>query len=135
MTESHCLRLRRIASFGGLVLALALAGCGVKGPLELPPSANLADWLVRRLGMPFREAHRITGEIVTRAAKTRLPLHRLPLAEMQAIEPRLTEEVFSILSVTNSVKSRTSFGGTAPSNVRTQARKWLKRLARERGGG
>jgi argininosuccinate lyase len=54
---------------------------------------------------------------------------------MQAIEPRIDGEVFSVLPVASSVKSRTSFGGTAPSNVRTQARKWLKRLARERGGG
>jgi argininosuccinate lyase len=98
-------------------------------------ATDLADWLVRRLGMPFREAHRITGEIVTRAAKTRLPLHRLPLAEMRAVEPRMTEEVFSILSIVNSVKSRTSFGGTTPPNVRAQARKWLKKLAKERKDG
>ncbi len=98
-------------------------------------ATDLADWLVRQLGMPFREAHRIAGEIVARAAKARLPLHRLPLSEMQAIEPRITEEVFSILSIPHSVKSRTSFGGTTPLNVRAQARKWLKRLAKERKGG
>jgi argininosuccinate lyase len=97
-------------------------------------ATDLADWLVQRLGLPFREAHRITGQIVAQAAKTRLPLHRLPLSEMQAIEPRLTEEIFSVLSVARSVKSRTSLGGTAPANVRVQARKWLKRLAKERKG-
>ena len=98
-------------------------------------ATDLADWLVQRLGLPFREAHWITGQIVAQAAKSRLPLHRLPLVEMQAIEPRLTEEIFSVLSVARSVKSRTSFGGTAPANVRVQARKWLKRLAKDRKGG
>jgi argininosuccinate lyase len=98
-------------------------------------ATDLADWLVQRLGLPFREAHRITGQIVARAAAARLPLHRLPLSELQAIEPRLTEEIFSVLSVVRSVKSRTSLGGTAPANVRVQARKWLKKLAKERKGG
>jgi argininosuccinate lyase len=98
-------------------------------------ATDLADWLVQRLGLPFREAHRITGQIVARAAAARLPLHRLPLSELQAIEPRLTEEIFSVLSVARSVKSRTSFGGTAPANVRVQARKWLKKLAKEHKGG
>jgi argininosuccinate lyase len=96
-------------------------------------ATDLADWLVQRLSLPFREAHKITGRIVARAAESGTPLHRLPLAEMQAIEPRLTEEALSVLSVARSVKSRTSFGGTAPANVRTQARKWLKKLAKERG--
>ncbi|MDO8534282.1 MAG: argininosuccinate lyase [Xanthobacteraceae bacterium] len=98
-------------------------------------ATDLADWLVQRLGLPFREAHRITGQIVARATAARLPLHRLPLSELQAIEPRLTEEIFSVLSVARSVKSRTSFGGTAPANVRVQARKWLKKLAKEHKDG
>jgi argininosuccinate lyase len=93
-------------------------------------ATDLADWLVMNLGLPFREAHHITGRIVARAAEQKLPLARLPLAEMQAIEPRVSEGVFKVLSVTRSVNSRTSFGGTAPANVRAQARKWLKRLDR-----
>jgi argininosuccinate lyase len=96
-------------------------------------ATDLADWLVQRLSLPFRDAHKITGKIVARASETGIALHRLPLAEMQAIEPRITEEVFSVLSVARSVKSRRSFGGTAPGNVRTQARKWLKKLAKEQG--
>jgi argininosuccinate lyase len=98
-------------------------------------ATDLADWLVQRLSIPFRDAHKITGKIVARAAEAGLPLHRLPLADMQSIEPRVTQEVFSVLPVTRSVKSRTSFGGTAPGNVRAQARKWLKKLAKQRGAG
>ncbi len=91
-------------------------------------ATDLADWLVRTLDIPFRKAHHITGSIVAEAAKGGIPLHRLPLAAMQAIEPGITEQVFSVLSVDRSVASRTSYGGTAPKNVRAQAKKWLKRL-------
>jgi argininosuccinate lyase len=95
-------------------------------------ATDLADWLVRTLKIPFRDAHHITGRIVADAAKSGTPLHRLPLISLQAVEPRITEEVFSVLSVDRSVKSRTSFGGTAPKNVRAQAKKWLKRLEKSR---
>jgi argininosuccinate lyase len=95
-------------------------------------ATDLADWLVRTLKIPFREAHHITGRIVAEAAKAGVPLHRLPLAAMQAVEPRITGEVFSVLSVDASVKSRTSYGGTAPRNVRAQARKWLRALEKAR---
>jgi argininosuccinate lyase len=95
-------------------------------------ATDLADWLVRSLKMPFREAHHVTGRIVAQAAETGIALHRLPLAAMQKIEPRITDEVFSVLSVERSAKSRESYGGTAPKNVRAQARKWLKKLDRER---
>jgi argininosuccinate lyase len=94
-------------------------------------ATDLADWLVRTLKMPFRDAHHVTGRIVARAAEVEVPLHRLPLSDMQAIEARITEEVLEVLSVQNSVKSRLSFGGTAPKNVRAQARGWLKRLPRD----
>jgi argininosuccinate lyase len=91
-------------------------------------ATDLADWLVRALGLPFREAHHVTGRIVAAAADAGLALHRLPLEQMQGIEPRITDAVFGVLSVDKSVKSRVSFGGTAPANVRREARKWLKRL-------
>jgi argininosuccinate lyase len=94
-------------------------------------ATDLADWLVRAAGLPFREAHGVTGRIVAAAEQRRLPLHKLPLSEMQAIDPRLTEEVYSVLGVDRSVRSRTSFGGTAPANVRRAARRWLARLAKE----
>jgi argininosuccinate lyase len=95
-------------------------------------ATDLADWLVRTLKMPFREAHHITGRIVAKAAQADLPLHKLSLAEMRKIEPRITQAVFGVLPVDRSVASRTSYGGTAPSNVRAQAKKWLKKLASER---
>jgi argininosuccinate lyase len=94
-------------------------------------ATDLADWLVRTLDMPFRAAHHVTGRIVAIAAESGRPLHRVPLAEMQAVEPRIHEGVFGVLAVERSVQSRTSYGGTAPKNVRREARKWLKRLGKE----
>ena len=91
-------------------------------------ATDLADWLVRTLKMPFREAHHVTGRIVAKASETGTPLDQLPLAAMQAIEPRITADALSMLSVHSSVASRTSFGGTAPKNVREQAESWRKRL-------
>jgi argininosuccinate lyase len=95
-------------------------------------ATDLADWLVRELKIPFRTAHHVTGRIVVQAAEAGVALHRLPLAAMQAIEPRISDDVFSVLSVDRSVKSRASYGGTAPKNVRVQAKKWLRRLEKER---
>jgi argininosuccinate lyase len=91
-------------------------------------ATDLADWLVRVLGLPFREAHHVTGRIVALAAERNAGLEKLPLADLQAIEPRITEAVFGVLGVDKSVRSRTSYGGTAPINVRRQAKGWLKRL-------
>jgi argininosuccinate lyase len=95
-------------------------------------ATDLADWLVRALEMPFREAHHVTGRIVAKAAEAGVTLDRLPLAAMQKVEPKITKAVFDVLSVENSVKSRVSFGGTAPKNVRSQAQRWLKRLENNR---
>jgi argininosuccinate lyase len=94
-------------------------------------ATDLADWLVQALKLPFREAHHITGRIVAAASEDNVPLHRLPLETMQTIEPRITKDVFEVLTVSNSVKSRTSFGGTAPKNVRSAARRWLRQLDKE----
>jgi argininosuccinate lyase len=93
-------------------------------------ATDLADWLVRIHKIPFREAHHITGRIVAAAEKAGLSLDRLPLAEMQRIEPRITKDVFGVLSVERSVASRKSYGGTAPANVAREAKKWLKRLGK-----
>jgi argininosuccinate lyase len=95
-------------------------------------ATDLADWLVRTLKMPFRDAHHVTGRIVALASKAGVPLHRLPLKDMQAVEPKITAEALGVLSVVASVKSRTSYGGTAPKNVLRQAKAWLKRLEKER---
>src|SRR5262249_17859712 len=96
-------------------------------------ATDLADWLGQTLKMPFRDAHHVTGRIVARAPSETVALHRLPPPQMQIIEPRITKDVFEVLSADNSVKSRVSYGGTAPKNVRREANKWLKMLARERG--
>jgi argininosuccinate lyase len=94
-------------------------------------ATDLADWLVRTLKIPFREAHHLTGRVVALAAKQGVDLHQLPLKAMQEIEPRITIDVMDVLSVESSVKSRTSFGGTAPKNVLAQAKAWVKRLEKE----
>jgi argininosuccinate lyase len=96
-------------------------------------ATDLADWMVRVLGMPFREAHHAAGRIVAAAEAEGLALHKLPLAAMQSIERRITADVFSVLSPENSVRSRTSYGGTAPQNVRKMARGWIKRLEKSQG--
>jgi argininosuccinate lyase len=95
-------------------------------------ATDLADWLVRTLKMPFREAHHVTGRIVAKAAGEGIGLHQLTLGDMQSIEPKITKAVFDVLSVDRSVKSRVSFGGTAPKNVKAAAQKWLKRIEKER---
>jgi argininosuccinate lyase len=94
-------------------------------------ATDLADWLVRTLELPFREAHHVTGRIVAAAEERGVSLEKLPLADMQAVEPRITAAVYDVLGARQSVRSRVSFGGTAPDNVRREARKWLKRLAKD----
>ncbi len=92
-------------------------------------ATDLADWLVRRAGLPFREAHHVTGRIVALAEAGGRDLPDLTLAEMQGIHPAITAEVFDVLGVRNSVASRTSFGGTAPVRVREQVARWKAVLA------
>src|SRR3954463_16614445 len=98
-------------------------------------ATDLADWLVRTLKMPFRDAHHITGRIVAVASDAGVALDKLHLKNMQGIEPRITAAALAVLSVEASVKSRTSFGGTAPKNVLAQAKGWLRRLEREQKSG
>jgi len=98
-------------------------------------ATDLADWLVRTLDIPFRQAHHVTGEIVALAEKAGITLPQVPLDEMQKIEAGITEDIFSVLSVENSVASRKSYGGTAPSNVRNMAQSWIKRLESGPGSG
>jgi argininosuccinate lyase len=91
-------------------------------------ATDLADWLVRALGLPFREAHHIVGAAVKRADALGCDLSDMPLAEFEAIEPRITTEAIAGLTVGASVSSRTSFGGTAPAQVRAQIARWKERL-------
>ena len=92
-------------------------------------ATDLADWLVRELRFPFRDAHHVTGRLVAMAEGKGVDLSGLTLAEMQAVEPRIHDGVFGVLSVAASVASRTSFGGTAPANVAAMAAEWQARLA------
>ncbi|MCZ8149113.1 MAG: argininosuccinate lyase [Roseomonas sp.] len=92
-------------------------------------ATDLADWLVRELRFPFRDAHHVTGRLVAMAEGKGADLSGLTLAEMQAVEPRIHDGVFGVLTVATSVASRTSFGGTAPANVAAMAAEWQARLA------
>ncbi|RDC72860.1 argininosuccinate lyase [Rhodovulum sp. 12E13] len=92
-------------------------------------ATDLADWLVRVAGLPFRDAHHVTGALVAKAEAAGCDLPDLPLAEMQAAHPAITEDVYSVLGVANSVASRTSYGGTAPARVREQIARWKEILA------
>ncbi|WP_299647547.1 argininosuccinate lyase [uncultured Jannaschia sp.] len=92
-------------------------------------ATDLADWLVRELDLPFREAHHVTGALVKLAEEAGIDLPELSIEQMHAVEPRITEGVFDVLGVRNSVASRTSYGGTAPANVRAQVARWKERLA------
>jgi argininosuccinate lyase len=128
-------------AFDALELSLA-AMTGMVGDMEpdarrmaaaagagFSTATDLADWLVRELGLPFREAHHITGAAVKRAEQLGLDLPGLPLPELQALEPRITAGVYNVLTPEASVASRTSYGGTAPDQVRAQIQRWKEILA------
>jgi argininosuccinate lyase len=91
-------------------------------------ATDLADWLVRTLNIPFRDAHHITGRLVKLAEAKGVDLNGLALADMQTVEPRISAAVFGVLTVDASVASRISLGGTAPENVRREAAAWRARL-------
>jgi argininosuccinate lyase len=93
-------------------------------------ATDLADWLVRAAGLPFRRAHHVTGEIVRRAESRGCALAELPLAELQAVEPAITAAVYEVLDPARSAVSRSSFGGTAPEQVRAAAAEARKRFLR-----
>ncbi|WP_042252199.1 argininosuccinate lyase [Paracoccus sp. PAMC 22219] len=92
-------------------------------------ATDLADWLVRELGLPFRDAHHVTGSLVALAEQGRVDLPDLTLAQMQSVHGQITDDVFNVLGVHNSVASRQSYGGTAPAQVRAQIARWKEKLA------
>jgi len=126
-----------VAAMNGMVTDLepvpdrmaAAAGAGFS------TATDLADWLVRELGLPFRDAHHVTGTLVAKAESKSCGLEDLSLEEMQSVEPKMTDAVFGVLGVENSVRSRTSHGGTAPQLVRKSARSWLRHLEKSRPKG
>jgi len=91
-------------------------------------ATDLADWVVRVLGLPFRNAHHITGSLVALAEKKGCDLNGLSLEEMRSVEPKITNDVFNVLSVENSVSSRVSYGGTAPLKVMEQVANAKERI-------
>jgi len=91
-------------------------------------ATDLADWLVRTLQMPFRDAHHVTGRIVALAESKGVRLDELSLSDLQSVEKRISKDAFKVLTVEASVASRTSLGGTAPRNVKKAAVEWLKQL-------
>ena len=91
-------------------------------------ATDLADWLVRTLGLPFREAHHLTGAAVKRAEALGCDLAQLPLEELKALDARITDDVYGVLTPAASAASRTSYGGTAPDQVRAQAARWQEIL-------
>ncbi|MCX5494580.1 argininosuccinate lyase [Kaistia dalseonensis] len=123
-----------IAAATGMVLDMEPEAANLKKAAGsgFATATDLADWLVRALNMPFREAHHVTGRIVAIASERDIELTKVPLADMQAVHPAITDAVYSVLTVDKSVRSRTSYGGTSPKNVRSQAKRWQNALAREK---
>jgi argininosuccinate lyase len=119
-----------LAAMAGMIADATVHDVAMRAAAEAgyPTATDLADWIVITLKKPFREAHHIAGAIVKRAEELRLTLDKLPLAEMQAVEPGITEAVYKVLSLDASVKSRMSFGGTAPDRVREQLFFWREKL-------
>ena len=105
------------------------AGAEAAAGVGYSTATDLADWLVRVLGIPFREAHRITGSAVRRAETLGVDLSGVPLDDLQALEPRITDGVYEVLTPRASVASRVSHGGTAPDQVRAQVALWKDRLS------
>lgn len=116
-----------IAAIAGMVRDMTVNRARMKSAAGAgyATATDLADWLVRKLDMPFREAHHVTGRVVALAEGRGCGLEELSLEDFQRVEPRISGEVFEVLGVENSVASRTSYGGAAPDNVRQAAQSWI----------
>jgi argininosuccinate lyase len=121
-----------LAAMTGMVKTLTVNEKAMRGAASrgFSTATDLADWLVRSLNLPFRQAHHVTGSLVAMAERKGCDLDGLSLDDMREVEPGITDEVYSVLGVDNSVASRTSFGGTAPGNVRDAASRWRDRLGK-----
>jgi argininosuccinate lyase len=118
--EAHDLIGLSLAAMTGMVETATFRTDRMRAAAEagFATATDLADWLVRAAGLPFREAHHVTGRVVKRAEELGVGLAELPLADLQAIDSRIDARVFDVLSIDASVASRRSFGGTAPERVR-----------------
>ena len=119
-----------LAAMAAMIADLTADAAKMRAAAEpgYPTATDLADWVVRVLKKPFREAHHIAGTIVSRAESLGVTLDKLPLEEMQTVEPAITQEVFAVLSLEASVNSRMSLGGTAPLRVKEQLKFWREKL-------
>jgi argininosuccinate lyase len=129
--EAYDLLALSLAATTGMVESLTFRTERMRSLAEsgFATATDLADWLVRAADVPFREAHHITGRAVKLAEDIGCSLDSLSLADLQGIDARITDGVYSVLSVDASVNSRTSYGGTAPSEVRqriAEAKLWLE---------
>ncbi len=120
-----------LAAMAGMAGDLTFHGAAMEAAAgeAYSDATDLADWVVRVLGKPFRDAHHISGSIVRLAETEGVTLSNLPLAVMQTVEPGIDERVYSVLSARASMQSRTSFGGTSPVRVREQVEAWTSRLS------
>ncbi len=120
-----------LAAMTGMVSDMAANRDGLKAAAAsgFSTATDLADWLVRALGLPFRDAHHVTGTLVAMAEKAGCDLPDLTLEQMQSVHAGITAEVFAVLGVENSVRSRTSYGGTSPVRVVEQIARWKAALA------
>jgi argininosuccinate lyase len=122
--EAHDLLALSIAAMTGMIESATFKATRMRAVAEagFATATDLADWLVREAGLPFREAHHVTGRAVKLAEERGIALDALPIADLKVIDGRIDERVYGVLSVDASVASRTSFGGTAPDNVRAAIR-------------
>jgi argininosuccinate lyase len=120
--EAYDLLILSLRAMAGMIEAARFNTDRMRAAAEagFATATDLADWLVREAGVPFREAHHITGRAVKLAESKGVQLADLPLEELREIDPRIDERVYDVLSVDASVASRTSYGGTAPANVLAQ---------------
>jgi argininosuccinate lyase len=122
------------AAMAGMMQTSAFDRAALRAAAEkgYSTATELADWLVRELGMPFRDAHHVTGACVKRAEALGIAvLSAMPLAEFQGIEPRITQGAVAILDVDKAVEARDSFGGTAPARVREAIGRWRAQLGQD----
>ena len=123
--------LLALAAMGGMLSDLTANRVNMEAAAStgFSTATDLADWLVREAGLPFRDAHHVTGSLVAMAEGKGCDLDELSLSEMQSVHGAINQSVYSVLGVHNSVASRQSYGGTAPDQVRVQIARWKEKLA------